>query len=196
MKRFSTLVFATALASYVSVSNAAYLSIEGTFVGDSVINTISLSGLTEADEITFLSVEIRLDDDVQFENFDADGFDGFLPRVAGDAATFTNGFLEYPEAYGGKGWIVLDQSDPSRIFFVTGNPGGSFLTAESLLLSNVMRPWGLNGQVVVELFNADNSGIPIDRLEETFFIPEPTSSLLAGMGLIGCLSMRRHKASH
>ncbi len=199
------LIGVLAVASFANACSlqAASLRIERTDAGASQIYAVFMDGLTEADDVWALSVSL-LPGPAQFQNYDEDGLDGTVPRVAGDTASFTNALLTRPEAIGGQAWTTIDGSQavpppsgPNGIGYAAAKLGFR-LAADDLLLNNLMLPSHAVGSAVVVLVDGDGNVIPGGRLEAILAVPEPRSLLLIGCvcsaGLLG--RPQRGRVSH
>jgi len=214
MKRFTSLLFAVVFLSFASLTQAGHIRLDvvTTGIGVNCIYEVSLTGLTEADQVTALSVEAVPGDGNVFLNYSSSGSVDFVPRPAGDMATFVNAFLRLPNdpPLEGEGWAIFDgsinvpaPSGPTGIGFAASNPP-SFLVANPLFLLNLMLPKSAaGGSLVVKL--ADKDGLIADggtirylrSLSDTspLCIPEPSTLALASIGLIGLADMRRRRAA-
>jgi len=121
------------------------------------------------------------------------GLVGGVPRPPGEPFTYWNRNLTRSTAEGGLGWIVLGPvNTPSELSFTGGVLGGTISTAEqpggNLFLANVQ---SMSGTVQAQLIR----GGELKQTLFTFFPPaEPTSSIIAGLGLVGLIIVRRLRA--
>ncbi len=205
MKKISTCALLVALASFTTSLEAAYFRVETRITGSSWVHSIYLDFLTEAEQVAALSVSI-LPEDGTFENYSETGFGpapDFRQLDADDDATFTNAVLSLPPVpFNGKFWTIIDGSDevappsgPAGIGYAASSPG-SFLTADNLLLNNIMLPRNADVVAMVDLIGGD--GKPVQQFCFSTSgpygecIPEPNAFALTILVMIGFIAQRRH----
>jgi len=178
-----TVVLAISSCSFV---NAARINVLNNGGGNF---SVFLDG--EGDVFDTIGVEILPDARFEFQNPD-NGFEGFRPREPGEEFSFISGFLRSLPSLGGQGFTLLDVAiESDRITFVGGPLGFGIETtgsAEGLFLANVVLPAGGSFNYNIRLIAA---GLDLGTLSGVFPIPEPTSLMLAGLGLIAFVGNRR-----
>ncbi len=204
MKKISTCALVVALASFTSSLEAASLRVETRVTGASNVFSIYLDALTEADQVTALSVSM-LPINSAFENYSETGF-GPAPDFdrldENSDASFTSATLTLPAGapFFGMGWTIIDGSDevappsgPAGIGYAASAPG-RFLEADGVLLNNIMLPQRATVVVaMVDLFGGDGNLVQQLCVSNSprRCIPEPTSMALAGLVTIALVAARK-----
>ncbi len=152
---------------------------------------------------TFNTFSVEFTPEVgEFLNFDADGVDQGAILRPGDAASFTNVLLPAPPVVGGHSLTLLRHGNDSaeQISYSAARVGQYFNFSHPVFLNNLFLPHGVTAQTTVWLI--DGEGEIFDVLAHRRVVlhpnplpfPEPTSSALISVGLLGVLTLRRRTA--
>lgn len=145
---------------------------------------------SESTQFDSISVNITASSG-SFENLDS-GFNGFIPRRAGDAFSFINRYLAIPPAVGGNGLTLVGVVlTPTQISFDATNLDGLIDTNDlpggRVLLANLLIP-ETEARVTVSLVDGGNLAQTLTLVRSLTApdfpcVPEPSAALLAVLGI-------------
>ncbi len=143
---------------------------------------------TEGD--TFDSMDLSIaPDSGEFLNID-NFISGHFPRWPGQPFTYINAWLSAPTAVpGGQGWSLLNGGPtPTEVRIAGGPLGAKIDTSAPIWLANLTLPADRRGVYAATFVNA---GTTVGTATGQFpIIPEPSSALLLGLGLISLAGTR------
>ncbi len=178
----------TLLLSLLACSSASAIDITAETTGatrDGVIYSLYLDGKDEEFDAVDLSI---VGDGVEFLDI-LQGWDGFIPPGPGYPSTFISLFLRGPTFAGGQGWTLLNSDATTAEVRIAGGPLGAKIdTSAPIFLANVILPVGERGIYTGKFVNEGNT---ISEVTGFWPIPEPSSLLLLGLGLISLAGTRR-----
>lgn len=138
------------------------------------------------------------DRDTPFRNIDSYGVDGFTPRPPGDPFTYVNALLQAPPAFGGNGFTVLGLTVTEEKIEFTAGPLGEIIDTENgpgtvangIFLANMVLAGSFGPIASVQLVSQGNV---VSHIQGGSLCPEPTSLVLAAVGVVGlaCAPRRR-----
>ncbi len=186
MKRivaFATVVCLLACPSAVAIE----ISYEATRKDPhGIVYAFFLDGMGEEFDSIDLSI---VGDGVELVNADL-AIDYFVPPGPGAPYTINNALLAAPSSTpGGRGWsLVANEASPVGIRIAGGPLGRKIDSSAPIFLANAMLPFDGRGVYSATFVNA---GTTVGTATGQFpIIPEPSSELLLGLGLISLAGTR------
>ncbi len=179
----------TVLLSLLACPSASAIDITVETTGttrDGVIYSLYLDGKGEEFDAIDLSI---VGDGVEFLRV-LDFWKGFLPPGPGTPFTINNILLAAPTFQpGGRGWsLVANDATRTGIRIAGGPLGRKIDSSEPIFLANAMLPVDGRGVYSATFVNA---GTTVGTATGQFpIIPEPSSVLLLGLGLISLAGTR------
>ena len=188
-------VSALAIAMLCMANSAVAASISVVPFGN--IYSLYLDGEGDNGFFNVVTLEITPLGGATFQNPDS-GFNGFVPRNAGEPYTYINQRLALDPAAGGLGWVTfgLTTGPPvvsSTAIELAGAKLGEQINTSTqpggrLFLANVTLPSGVMARADWQLIDA---GVARTMSALIFGVPEPSSLALGALSVTGIITKRR-----